>query len=109
MVEEQGSEPKDETAADSTVPESQQAAPSATQDAIGAGTFVKTSWSGYYRDHRNAVVYGTAGGIVGLSILVFGFWPVLLIVVAAAIGIAYGQYRDGDPRIVGFFQRHFGG
>jgi len=112
MAEEQGAESKETVpvVTEPPKPESQQtASSSAADDAKSASAFVRTSWSGYYHDHRNAVVYGIAGGIVGLSILVFGFWPVVLIVITAIIGVIYGQYRDGDPRIVGFFRRHFGG
>lgn len=69
---------------------------------------VKHSWLTYYTTHRNGVVYGISGGIIGVCILLFGFWPVLLIVGTSGVGLAYGQYRDGDPRIVSFFQRHFG-
>lgn len=110
MVEGQAADSKDMPAAvESPVAESRQATSSAANDAKEARVFAASSWSDYYCNHRNAVVYGIAGGVVGLSILVFGFWPVVLIVITAAIGIAYGQYRDGDPRIVGFFRRHFGG
>ena len=95
-------------------PKSAQAAPAFVASASKstapqkAWDSAKSSWITYYGTHRNAVVYGSSGGIVGVCILLFGFWPVLLIVVSSGIGIAYGQYRDGDPRIVSFFQRHFG-
>lgn len=44
--------------------------------------------------HRHAIVYGIIGIVAAILILTIGFWPVFLLAVFAAIGIAIGKFRD---------------
>lgn len=62
----------------------------------------------YCLSNPNTVLWGFAGALIALLMLVFGFWPILFIAVLCCLGIAFGQYRDGNPRIVKFIQKHFG-
>ncbi len=48
----------------------------------------------YLDKHGHAVVYGIVGIVAAILILTIGFWPVLLLAVFAAIGIAIGKFRD---------------
>lgn len=48
----------------------------------------------YLDKHGHAVVYGIVGIVAAVLILTIGFWPVLLLAVFAAIGIAIGKFRD---------------
>ncbi len=48
----------------------------------------------YLDKHGHAVVYGIVGIIAAILILTIGFWPVLLLAIFAAIGIAIGKFRD---------------
>lgn len=64
-------------------------------------------WTVYYADHSHAVVYGLVGAIAAILMLIMGFWPVLLIALLAFIGVALGQWQDGNPRIILFLVRLF--
>jgi len=61
----------------------------------------------YYPRHRHAVTYGVTGALAAILMLIIGFWPVLLIGVLTFLGVAFGQYRDDDPRIILFFIKLF--
>lgn len=49
--------------------------------------------------HPHAVMYGAIGLAVAVLILAIGLGSTLLLAVLAGIGIAIGQYRDGDSRV----------
>ncbi len=73
-----------------------------------AREIVSQAWVDYFVSHKATVLYGVLGLFVGLCILRFGFWPVLLVVVTSYVGITYGRYRDGDAKVVDFLIDHFG-
>ena len=50
--------------------------------------------------HQNSVMGGICGLIVALLIFGIGFWRTLFIVICVAIGVAIGQFFDGNPRVV---------
>lgn len=50
--------------------------------------------------HQNSVLGGICGFIVALLIFGIGFWRTLFIVICVAIGVAIGQFFDGNPRVV---------
>lgn len=68
---------------------------------------VSQAWAEYLATHTASVLYTIAGAIVGLCILWFGFWPVLLVLATTYGGLTYGRYRDGDVRVVSFLKRYF--
>ena len=49
--------------------------------------------------HENAVVWGFIGLIVAILIFIVGFWRTLFVALVVAVGVAFGQYLDGDPKI----------
>lgn len=49
--------------------------------------------------HPHSVMYGLIGLAVAILILTIGLGATLLLAVLAAIGVAIGQYRDGDARV----------
>lgn len=51
------------------------------------------------KKYPHAVIYGLAGFVTALLILIIGFWPTLLIVVLVAIGVIIGCYKDGNQGI----------
>lgn len=55
--------------------------------------------------------YTVLGGLCGLigAILIFvvGFWPMLFVAILIAVGVALGQYLDGDPKIINQLRRLF--
>ncbi len=53
----------------------------------------------YLNGHEHAVVYGIIGIVAAVLILTIGFWPVLLLAVFAAIGIAIGKFRDSGSNM----------
>ncbi len=65
----------------------------------------KTRWNTYYGSNSHTVAYAIVGFIVALALLCIGFWRTLLFAIFIVAGVAYGQYRDGNPRIVNFFKR----
>lgn len=64
-------------------------------------------WVAYYPSHSHAIVYGLIGVVAAVLMLIIGFWPVLLIALLAFIGVALGQWQDGDPRIILLLVRMF--
>lgn len=87
-----------------------QPADEATAQAAASPTFGERCgkrFYAYYPKNRNTVVYACVGLIIALGFLSIGFWRTLLIGLLMTCGIAYGQYRDGNPRIVRFFVKMF--
>lgn len=72
----------------------------ASRDTAGSHTSDVDNWSDYVAHNRHTLIYGVGGAIVAVAILIFGFWPIFLIVLCATIGITYGQWLDGNPRII---------
>ncbi|MBQ9315377.1 MAG: DUF2273 domain-containing protein [Atopobiaceae bacterium] len=56
-------------------------------------------------EHFHAVVGGVCGLVVAVLIFVVGFWQTLFVSLLAAVGVALGQYLDGDPKIVNLIRR----
>lgn len=79
------------------------------RDAVG---FVKglgaALWK-YAGSHHYTVLYGLAGLVLAVLILVVGLWDTIVISVFVVVGAMIGQIRDGDNGIVNFFSRLFGG
>ncbi len=69
--------------------------------------FIAQEWRNFLFNHKRTVMYGLTGLVVGILILIIGFWPVLLVVATTYIGILYGRYRDGDARVTSFLAEHF--
>ena len=56
-------------------------------------------------EHFHAVVGGVCGLVVAVLIFVVGFWQTLFVSLLAGVGVALGQYLDGDPKIVNLIRR----
>ncbi len=54
-----------------------------------------------------AVLGGLAGLVIALLMFFLGFWKVLFVALVVLVGIAIGQYLDGDPKLVNFLRRIF--
>jgi uncharacterized membrane protein len=50
--------------------------------------------------HGNAILFGIIGLVVALLIFSLGFWRTLVIAALVVAGVAFGQYLDGNPRII---------
>ena len=50
--------------------------------------------------HGNAIVCGVVGFVAAVLIFLIGFWQTLFIAFLVLVGIAFGQYLDGDPKII---------
>lgn len=59
--------------------------------------------------HENAVVWGFVGFLVALLFFIIGFWRTLLVILLVAVGVAFGQVLDGDPRIINTLRGLFRG
>ena len=57
-----------------------------------------------FPNSRNAVLGGVAGLVVALLLFTIGVLKTLVIAILVVVGIACGQYLDGEPKIVRFIQ-----
>lgn len=94
---------KDASALDAKEKARGKSAPSTAGDAAkdSSPTFdgITEKARSYLDGHGHAVVYGIIGVVAAVLILTIGFWPVLLLAVFAAIGIAIGKFRDSGSNM----------
>ena len=86
-------------------PQAEAAAAPAEQQAAGAkpeGSFARASqWFDQTFPHsKNAVIGGLAGLVVALLLFSIGLLKTLVIAILVLVGVAAGQYLDGDPKLV---------
>ncbi len=55
---------------------------------------------GAFPGHGNAILWGVIGFLAAILIFILGFWQTLFIALLVIVGVAFGQYLDGDPKIV---------
>ena len=98
---------KDTPAASEAVqqPQAEAAAAPAEQQTAGAkpeGSFARASqWFDQTFPHsKNAVIGGLAGLVVALLLFSIGLLKTLVIAILVLVGVAAGQYLDGDPKLV---------
>lgn len=58
--------------------------------------------------HENAVFGGLIGLVIAILVFVIGFWQTLFITACVLVGVAVGQYADGNPKVVNAFLSLFG-
>ncbi len=66
------------------------------------GTWMRFSawFSSAFPHSRNAVIGGVCGLVVALLLFTIGLFKTLVIAALVTIGVACGQYADGDPKLV---------
>lgn len=76
------------------------------EPAAQPGAFARAShWlDEAFPNSRNAVLGGVTGLVVALLLFTIGVLKTLAIAILVVVGIACGQYLDGDPKIVRFIQ-----
>ena len=68
-----------------------------------------TGWlSQNFPGHENAVFGGVCGLVIAIRVFVIGFWQALFLALCVTVGVAIGQYVDGNPTVVRFVRRFFG-
>lgn len=77
----------------------------AFEQARSIGQNFKAWMAKTFPGHVHAVVGGLCGLLVAILFFVFGFWKTLFVCLLVMIGVAFGQYLDGDPRIVDFIRK----
>lgn len=82
-----------------------EAAPAPAEQQAGAkpeGSFARASqWFDQTFPHsKNAVIGGLAGLVVALLLFSIGLLKTLVIAILVLVGVAAGQYLDGDPKLV---------
>ncbi len=55
---------------------------------------------GVFPGHGNAILWGVIGFLAALLVFLLGFWRTLFIALLVLVGVAFGQYLDGDPKII---------
>lgn len=58
--------------------------------------------------HEYAVFGGLCGLVVAILVFVIGFWQAIFLAICVTVGVAIGQYVDGNPTVVRFVRRFFG-
>lgn len=66
----------------------------------GAADAGRTLLERLFPGHANEALFALVGLIVALLFLTFGFWRMMLVLLMIVAGIAFGQYLDGDPKII---------
>ncbi len=66
----------------------------------GAWTRLSTWFATTFPHSRNAVFGGICGLVVALLLFSVGLFKTLVIALLVTIGVACGQYADGDPKLV---------
>lgn len=66
----------------------------------GAWTRLSTWFATTFLHSRNAVLGGICGLVVALLLFSVGLLKTLVIALLVTIGVACGQYADGDPKLV---------
>lgn len=77
----------------------------ALEQARSIGQAFKAWMAKTFPGHVHAVIGGLCGLLVAVLFFVFGFWKTLLVCLLVTIGVAFGQYLDGDPRIVDLIRK----
>ena len=83
-----------------------EAAPAPADQGAGSakpeGSFARASqWFDQTFPHsKNAVIGGLAGLVVALLLFSIGLLKTLVIAILVLVGVAAGQYLDGDPKLV---------
>lgn len=78
----------------------------ATSSAAGPGVLERVcAWfAETFPNSRHAVLGGIAGLIVAIMLFTIGVLKTLVILVLVVVGVACGQYLDGDPKIIRMVQ-----
>jgi len=84
--------------------EQSQAQPQAFSDmARGMRAWLKETFPG----HEHAVIGGVIGLVAAILLFTIGIFKTLVIAVFVVLGVALGQYLDGDPRLIRTFMHLF--
>lgn len=67
----------------------------------------KSAFKNLYEAEPNTVRLSALGFIIAISILLFGFWATLLIIVLTGAGFVYGQYRDKKAWVYNLLKKIF--
>lgn len=76
----------------------------AAPNAPGVLERVCTWFAETFPNSRHAVLGGIAGLVVAIMLFTIGVLRTLVILVLVIVGVAAGQYLDGDPKLVRLFQ-----
>ena len=78
----------------------------ATSSAAAPGVLERicTWFAETFPNSRHAVLGGLAGLVVAIMLFTIGILKTLVILVLVVVGVACGQYLDGDPKIIRMVQ-----
>ena len=99
-------QPSGDVAQPASGPEPTAQPASGTEPAAQPGVLARASrWlDETFPNSRNAVLGGVTGLVVALLLFSIGVLKTLVIAILVVVGIACGQYLDGEPKIVRFIQ-----
>ena len=70
-------------------------------DAAGRAADWLNEW---FPGHGNTVLFGILGLALAMLVFKIGIWRSIVVTVLVICGVAFGQYLDGDPKILRFIR-----
>ena len=87
-------------------PARETSAPASQKSKLSSAMRNPSGWlQGSFPGHEHAALGGLVGLVLALCVFLVGFWQTLFVSVLVVVGIAVGQYLDGDPKIINFIRR----
>ena len=87
-------------------PARETSAPAPQKSKLSSAMRNPSGWlQGSFPGHEHAALGGLVGLVLALCVFLVGFWQTLFVSVLVVVGIAVGQYLDGDPKIINFIRR----
>ena len=97
-------EPRQESTGETNAATGEDAPKSSPRDfAVAVRSWLRRSFPG----HEHAVFGGICGLVVAILVFAIGFWKTLFVVICVLVGVAIGQYADGDTTVVRAISRFF--
>ncbi len=96
----QASRPQSQQGAEPADKEASQEQPQSPAPQPGAWARFSAWFAKTFPHSRHAVIGGVCGLVVALLLFSIGLFKTAVIAVLVIIGVACGQYADGDPKLV---------
>lgn len=96
----QASRPQSQQGAEPAGKEASQELPQTSVPQPGAWARFSAWFAKTFPHSRHAVIGGVCGLVVALLLFSIGLFKTAVIAVLVTVGVACGQYADGDPKLV---------
>lgn len=96
----QASRPQSQQGVEPADKEASQEQPQTPAPQLGAWARFSAWFAKTFPHSRHAVIGGVCGLVVALLLFSIGLFKTAVIAVLVTVGVACGQYADGDPKLV---------